>query len=209
MGCFFCDPDQLKFLVQSALPELVSSYGYGVRRKLVLWTAGCSYGEEPYTLAMVLREFSERYPGLAFDFQILATDAAPETLEIAGRGIYHEDEISPVPMGLKKKYLLRSKDREKKLIKIARGLRECVKFRNVDFVGENLKFRESIDVIFCRDLLDRVMKTAQANLLYQFYQHMSPGGYLFMGQSALSDELCTFLIPVASAIYRKTGGDCA
>ena len=172
-----------------------------------MWTVGCSHGEEPYTIAMVLREFSERYPGLDFDFQILATDAVPGTLQIAQRGIYHEDEISPVPMGLKKKYLLRSKDREKKLIRIVQELRKFVKFRNVDFMEEDLKFRESIDVIFCRDLLDHVAKTLRANLLYQFYQHLSPGGYLFMGQSALRGEPCTPLVPVASAVYKKSGGN--
>jgi chemotaxis protein methyltransferase CheR len=207
MADFFCDPDQLKFLVQSALPELLSSYGYGVRRKLMLWSVGCSHGEEPYTLAMVLSEFSERYPGLDFDFQILATDAAPGALQIAERGIYHEDEIVPIPVGFRKKYLLRSRDREKNLIRIACELRELVKFRNIDFEEENLKFRESIDVIFCRDLLDRVGKTVRADILHQFYRHLSPGGYLFVGQSVLPGELSIPVISVGSAIYRKTGGD--
>ncbi len=206
MADFFCDPDQLKFLVQSALPELLTSYGYGVRRKFMLWSVGCSHGEEPYTLAMVLSEFSERYPGLDFDFQVLATDAAPGALKIAQCGIYREDEIAPVPMGLRKKYLLRSKDREKKLIRIVPELQEFVKFRNVDFLQEDLKFRESIDIIFCHDLLDRVGKTVRADLLRQFYHHLSPGGYLFVGQSVLPAELSIPVVPVGSAIYRKTGG---
>ncbi len=209
MADFFCDPDQLKFLVQSALPELVSAYGCGVRRKLVLWSVGCSHGEEPYTLAMLLREFSLRYPGLDFDFQVLATDAAPAALQIAERGIYHEDEITSVPVGLRKKYLLRSRDREKKLIKISRDLREFVKFRNIDFPAGDLKFRESIDVIFCRELLDGVGETVRTNLLHQFYLHMSLGGYLFMGQSVLPGELCDPLAPVASAVYKKIQNDSA
>ncbi len=173
----------------------------------MLWSVGCSQGEEPYTLAMVLSEFSERYPGLDFNFQILATDAVPSTLQTAERGVYYEDQIGPVPMDLRKKYLLRSRDREKKLIRIVSELREFVKFRNVDFLEEDLKFRESIDIIFCRDLLDRVEKTVRMNLLQQFYQHLSPGGYLFVGQSVPPGELPIPVVPVGSAIYRKSGGD--
>jgi len=169
----------------------------------MLWSVGCSQGEEPYTLAMVLSEFSERYPGLDFNFQILATDAVPSTLQAAERGIYYEDQIGPVPMGLRKKYLLKSRDRDKKLIRVVSELREFVKFRNVDFLDEDLKFRESIDIIFCRDLLDRVEKTVRMNLLQQFYQHLSPGGYLFLGQSENLHGMDLPLVQEATSIFRK------
>jgi chemotaxis protein methyltransferase CheR len=203
MTDFFLDPDQLKFLVRSVLPELVSAYGCGIRRKLVLWSVWCSHGEEPYTLAMLLSEFSLRYPGLDFDFQVLATDAAPEALKIAERGVYNEDEITPVPVGLRKKYFLRSRDRERKLVRIARDLREFVKFRNVDCLEDDLKFRESIDIIFCRDLPDNVGEAVLTNLLHQFCLHLSPGGYLFTGRSGPSGALCVPLVPVAPAVYKK------
>jgi chemotaxis protein methyltransferase CheR len=207
MGDFFFDTTQLEYLVQSALPELVKSYGYGVRRRLVLWCMQCSNGEEPYTLAMVLKEFSARYPGLEFDFLILATDAAPGILRTAERAIYLEESVSSVPMTLRKKYLLRSKDRERGLVKIAPELKESVKFRNIDFMTEDLKFREPIDIIFCRDFFSNVDRVLRASLLRQFCRHLSPGGYLFLDRSESLTELSVSLTPAASGIYRKLGNN--
>jgi len=205
MAEFFFDPTQLEYLVQNALPELIKSYGYGVKRKLVLWCVRCSNGEEPYTLAMVLKEFTARYPGFDFDFLILATDAAPGILRTAERAIYHEESVSAVPVPLRKKYLLRSKDREKGLVKMAPELRESVKFRNIDLVTEELKFREPIDVIFCRDFPSKVDRALCSSLLRQFCRHLSPGGYLFLDRSESLTELSVSLTPAASGIYRKLG----
>ncbi|MBF0528893.1 MAG: chemotaxis protein CheR, partial [Deltaproteobacteria bacterium] len=164
MTDFLGDPTQFEFLVQRVLPELIKTYGYGIRKKLVLWSVSCSNGEEPYSLAMALSEFSDRYPGFAFDFLILATDAEPGALQTAERAIYHEESIHPVPLAWRKKYLLRSKDREKKRVKIADELRKLVKFRHIDFMKPKLEFREPIDVIFCRGLFDRLEKHLQEKL---------------------------------------------
>lgn len=205
MAEFFCDPIQLEYLVQCALPELIKSYGYGVQRRLVLWCAGCSNGEEPYTLAMVLKEFSVRFPGFQFDFLILATDPAPGILQTAERAIYHEESISTVPVPLRKKYLLKSKDREKKLVKIAPELKESVRFRNMDITMDDVKFREPIDIIFCRDFLSHMDRMACMGLLRQFCRHLSPGGYLFLNRSESLGELSVSLTPAGSGIYRKLG----
>ena len=202
MPDFFCDPTQLEYLVQNALPELIGIYGCGVHRRLVLWCVCCAGGEEPYTLAMVLKEFAGRYPGLPFDFLVLATDMSPAMLQTAERAIYHEASVDSVPMPLRRKYLLRSRDREKKLVKIAPELRNFVKFRNLDLLEEDLKFREPIDIIFCRDMPGRV---AGAALVRQFCRHLSPGGYLFLDRSESLSGLSPSLVPAASGIYRKPG----
>lgn len=205
MAEFFCDPIQLEYLVQCALPELIKSYGYGVQRRLVLWCAGCSNGEEPYTLAMVLKEFSVRFPGFQFDFLVLATDPAPGILQTAERAIYYEESISTVPVPLRKKYLLKSKDREKRLVKIAPEVRESVRFRNMDITMDDVKFREPIDIIFCRDFLGHMDKMACMGLLRQFCRHLSPGGYLFLNRSDSLGELSVSLTSAGSGIYRKLG----
>ena len=206
MADFFCDPTQLEYLVQCALPDLIGGCGFGIKRRLVLWCVSCAGGEEPYTLAMVLKEFAGRYPGLPFDFLVLATDASPAVLQTAERAIYHEASVSTVPMPLRRKYLLRSRDREKRLVKIAPELRESVKFRNIDLHGEDLKFREPIDIIFCRDLPGRVGERAGADLVRRFCNHLSPGGYLFLDRSESLSGLSASLVPAASGIYRKLGG---
>ncbi len=94
---FFREPKHFDYLVQTALPELDQDFTeQHSRRKYTIWSAGCSTGEEPHTLAMVLNEFAEKQQG--FYFSILATDISTRVLEHARRGIYKEDVVQPVPM---------------------------------------------------------------------------------------------------------------
>jgi chemotaxis protein methyltransferase CheR len=152
---------------------------------------------------MVLSEFAKRYPGLDFQFLILATDPSPEDLQQAKRAIYTEKSIGLMPMALRRKYLLRSKDDRRPLVRIAPEVRELVKFRKVDILGEEIRFRESIDIIFCHDVFSHVGKDVRLQLLTRFYRRMSPGGYLFVEYSDLTGDLGIPLIPVAPTIYRK------
>ena len=204
MNGFFQEPAHLEYLVQRALPELIRSYGYGVGKKLTVWIAGCLRGEEPYTLAMVLSEFSRRYPGIGFDFLILASDASEEVLEAAQRGIYTEEDAKPVPLPFKKKYLMRSKDRTRKLVRIVPELRETVKFRRMPLTEGPLRFRETLDVIFCRDVFCHIDRQSCSDLLHRIYDHLSPGGYVFMGDSIDPCDIDVPLVLVAQRIYRKT-----
>ncbi len=196
MPTFFHNADQLSYLAHSALPELIRTYGYGVKRSLVLWSAHCFQGEEAYSLAMVLHEFRELCPGLDFSFRLIATDSNAKNLSVAGTAVYPEDTIVNVPLPLRKKYLLRSRDREKRLIRIVPDVRGAVSFRNVDFENEILKFREPVDIIFWHDVMARMAKDLRLRLLAQFYDLMSPGGYLFTGTATLPEEAPSALTPV-------------
>lgn len=207
MPTFFHNADQLSYLAHSALPELIRTYGYGVKRSLVLWSAHCFQGEEAYSLAMVLHEFRELCPGLDFSFRIIATDSNAKHLSMAGLAIYPEDMIVNVPLPLRKKYLLRSRDREKRLIRMGAELRRVVKFRTINFSNENLKFREPVDIVFWHDVMARMTKELRQRLMNQFYDLMSPGGYLFTGIATLPDETPAALTPVENCIYRKLNGN--
>ena len=101
---FFREPGHFDYLAQKALPELIALHGAGIRKNLMVWSAGCSTGEEPYTLAIVLSEFTERCPGFKFRYLILATDISTEVLEKAKHGIYEHERVDPLPPGMKKKY---------------------------------------------------------------------------------------------------------
>ena len=101
---FFREPEHFDYLVQEALPDLISRKGIGVRKTLSLWSAGCSSGEEPYTLAMVLSDFSERFYENSLDYRILATDVSLTVLKKAKMGIYEREHIEPVPFHMRKKY---------------------------------------------------------------------------------------------------------
>lgn len=203
MNGFFHEPAHLEYLVQSALPELIRSYGYGVGRKLTVWIAGCLRGEEPYTLAMVLSEFSRRYPGIGFDFLILASDASEDVLEAAQRGIYTEEDAQPVPLPFKTKYLMRSKDRSRKLVRIVPELREMVKFRRIPLTEGPLRFRETLDVVFCRDVFRHIDSQSRRILLHRMYPHLSPGGYVFLGDAIDPRDIDVPLVLEAQSVYRK------
>lgn len=204
MTVFFQDAEQLQYLVKTVLPELIRSYGSGVRQKLMLWSAACFSGEEPYTLAMVLSEFAAHYPGLGFRFLILATDVAGNVLETAKRAIYHEDSVQLVPASMQKKYLLRSKDRDKRLVRVNADIRAQVRFRKIHSLEGAQTFREPIDIIYCSNLAGQIGSAMWSRLLARFYRYLSPGGYIFVRdpQQPLPDIQVPLRL-VAPTVYKK------
>ena len=92
---FFGESDHFDYLFQTALPKLLSRDGAGIRKTLFLWSAACSTGEEPYTSAMVVNEFRERYQG--YRFSVLATDISTRVRETGRSAVYREEAVSPVP----------------------------------------------------------------------------------------------------------------
>ena len=200
---FFREPAHFDFLVHSALPDLIKRTGAGVRRKLTIWSAGCSTGEEPYTLTMVLREMQEQYPQLPLQFDILATDISTRVLEIARRAVYRQERIEPIPQGLRRKYLLRSRDRQSPMVRIVPENRRMVRFGRLNFMDEDFGLRERMDVIFCRNVIIYFDKSTQENLMRKFCRHLQGGGYLFLGHS---ESLHGFDLPleqIAPTVYRK------
>ncbi|MBI4847886.1 MAG: protein-glutamate O-methyltransferase [Nitrospirae bacterium] len=202
---FFREPKHFQYLTSIALPALMSKKCTDSRRKLMVWSAGCSTGEEPYTLSMVLSEFAENYPKSGFDFLILATDISTKVLEKAKNAIYSHDSADPVPGILRKKYLLRGRDRNQNLVRIVPGLREKVKFRRLNFLEGDFGMREPLDIIFCRNVLIYFDRPTQEKLLNKFCRHLSPGGYIFLGHSETLHNMNIPLVSVSTTIYRKPG----
>jgi chemotaxis protein methyltransferase CheR len=201
---FFREPQHFEYLVRTALPQLVRDTGAGVRRPLAAWSAACSTGEEPYTLAMVLSEVAEGLPG--FRFQILATDISIRVLEHARRGVYAGDRVAPVPAPLRKKYLLRSRDPQKDLVRVDPEVRACVKLRRLNLLDDDFGLRELQDVVFCRNVMIYFDRETQEGVLNRLCRHLAPGGYLFLGHSESINGLKVPLRPVAPTIYRHAGG---
>jgi len=116
---FFREPGHFDFLTKHALPEMIEAHSEEIHKRLTIWSAGCSSGEEPYTLAMVLSEFASQR---RFSFLILATDISKSMLEKAALAIYDAERIAPVPVDLQKKYLLRGKDRTQKRFRVDQAI---------------------------------------------------------------------------------------
>ena len=199
---FFREPAHFEFLAQTSLPQLIKSQGAGVRRAFWIWSAGCSSGEEPYTMAIVLKEFSEHYPGIDFKTNILATDISTRVLEKAASAIYDMEKVEALPIVLKKKYLLRSKDRQKKQVRIAEELRSMVRFRRLNFMDADFCLRERMDVIFCRNVIIYFDRPTQERLINKFCRYLIPGGYLFIGHSETLNNLNVPVVQVAPTIYQ-------
>jgi chemotaxis protein methyltransferase CheR len=199
---FFREPQHFQFLSQKILPELTRDLGWGSRdNPLRIWSAGCSTGEEPYTLAMFLSEFSAVHPG--FYFAILGTDISTKVLDAARLAIYEHEAVEPVPIPWRKKYLLRSKNKNKTLVRLTPELRQLVQFRYLNFMEENYGIKESQAVIFCRNVLIYFDRPTQAAVLRRLCRQLRQGGYLFIGHSETMHSLDLPLAQSAPTVYRK------
>ncbi len=198
---FFREPSHFDYLTRTALTVLQEHQRFSSRRPLRIWSAGCSTGEEPYTLSMVLSDVRESQPG--FRFGILATDISTRVLEIARRAVYPMERIEPVSPLHRKKYLLKGRDQRNPEVRIAPELRNLVRFGRLNFMDEDFGLPEMVDIIFCRNVIIYFDKETQEKLMVKFSRHLKPGGYLFLGHSESLHGYQTPFVQVAPTIYRK------
>ncbi len=196
---FFREAGHFEYLVSRALPDLCARNG--TARKYFAWSAGCSTGEEPYTLAMVLSEYSQQVP--AFRFSLLATDICTEVLAKAAAGIFKSELVRPVPVDLRRKYFMRSRDPESDLLRIVPELRAMVEFRRVNFMEADLGVVDAPEIIFCRNVIIYFNRPTQIRILQKLTRQLAPGGYFFAGHSESLQGMDLPLIAVAPSVYRK------
>jgi chemotaxis protein methyltransferase CheR len=199
---FFREPSHFDYLVGTTLPALQRLRSFDSRRPLRIWSAGCSTGEEPYTLAMVLAEVRERQPG--FQFEIIATDISTRVLDIARRAVYPMERVEPVSMVYRKKYLLKGRDRRNPEVRIVPELRRSVRFGRLNFMEEDFGLPEMVDIIFCRNVIIYFDKTTQEQLMCKFSRYLNQDGFLFLGHSESLHGYDTPFAQIAPTIYRKT-----
>lgn len=178
---FFREPDHFDFLATTAIPELLRQRRAGAHTLLKAWSAASSIGAEPYTLAMVISEASRQHRG--FRFTVLATDISTRVLRTAALGIYPEAMIEPVPLAMRKAYLLRGKDASRGLVRIAPSLRRQVQFGRLNLMDTSYPLDADHDIIFCRNILIYFDKATQQAVLARLCDHLRPGGFLFLGHS--------------------------
>lgn len=177
---FFREPEHFSFLARVALPDILKRRGR-IDRPVKIWSAGCSTGAEPYTVAMVLSESARDRRGLRTS--ILATDLCSKALRQAVLAIYPAEMAEPVPPEIRRRYLLRSKDRARAQVRIAPELRRLVRFGRLNLMAERYPVDQDMDAIFCRNLLIYFEKPKQRAVLERLCGHLVPGGYLFLGHS--------------------------
>lgn len=196
---FFREPRHFDFLVANALPEFTQQNITG--RPLLVWSAGCSTGEEPYTLAIVLSEYALTHPG--FRFRILATDISTTVLARAERGIYSEETVAPIAPPLKRKYFMRSREPGSNRVRIVPELRRLIEFRRLNFMDADYGVTERVDAIFCRNVIIYFDRPTQERILGRLARHLVPRGYLFVGHAETLHDMHLPVAPVAPALYRR------
>ena len=195
---FFREPVHFDFLTEIMLPRYIAVTG---RQFLKIWSAGCSSGEEPYTIAIVLSEFREHNRN--FDFQIIATDISTRMILKAETAIYSEERVAPLSESLKKKYLLKSKNRLSRTVRIIPELRAKVSCARVNFMDEEYPVKEYFDVIFCRNVLIYFDRKTQEDVINRLCTKLKSGGYFFLGHS---ESITNYRVPlkqVKSTIFIK------
>ena len=196
---FFREPVHFDFLHSNVLPELLN--GERPNRLIKVWSAGCSSGEEPYTLAMSLSEYMLEHPG--FDFSIFATDISSRILKSAVDAIYKENRVEMLPLQLKKRYLLKSKDRINPTVRIVPDLRRRVSFQRLNFMDSSYNVPENFDIIFCRNVLIYFDRETQEKVINKLCSKLKPDGFFFLGHS---ESITNFDVPLKQlkpTIFRK------
>ncbi len=198
---FFREPVHFDFLTQTAVPAIEKLRRVSDLKKLNIWSAGCSSGEEPYTMAMTLSEYFENRPG---DFSILATDISTRVLAKAKKGVYAKDVIQPVAQMCRQKYLMRGKGASEGFFRIVPELRKKINFQRLNLLeGKSFGMKQQMDMIFCRNVIIYFDRSTQKGLFEKYYNQLIPGGYMFIGHSETLQNINSNFVQIASATYRK------
>lgn len=191
---FHREPKHFSFLTQNALPALAKIRPDGER--LRIWSAGCSTGQEPYSLAMTLCSV---LPRLAPDPRILCTDLNTDAVNFAERGIYAADDLNSLSHEQKVRWF-RAVDSDG--YEVSEVLRSMLVFKTLNLF-ERWPIRKEIDVIFCRNVLIYFEPQAQQALVERFTGHLRPGGYLFLGHSESLPTGWSTLKRVGATVYQR------
>lgn len=193
---FFRENHHFEFLRSTLIPDLRAARGLsGPGKGLRVWSAGCSTGEEPYTLAMCLNEWLQ--PGETYALQ--ATDISPSVLAHARAGIYGEDRVADIPKDLLRKYMVKQDGK----YKVQPRLQANLTFRQLNFKSPFADGRTTFDLILCRNVIIYFDRDAQCQLMDKFHRCLNPGGYLFLGHSESLNGVYDKLRFVRASVYRK------
>lgn len=192
---FMREADHFQFFKDKALPELKKSIK---NKDLRIWSAGCSSGEEPYTIAFLVDEFFGKEKAL-WDTKILATDISTRVLEYAIKGIYSDETVDKLPSLWLENYFRRNESG----YEIVDKIKKEVIFRRFNLMDRVFPFKKKFHVIFCRNVMIYFDKQTKAELVKKFYDAMEKGAYLFVGHSESLHRDETALKYVMPSVYRK------
>lgn len=203
---FFRENHHFEFLKNTLLPQLLQQKR--ANREIRIWSAGCSTGEEPYTIAISLFEklktltggYDRSDPCRGWDIKILATDISTKVLGTAQAGSYTADALrEDLPESLLANYF----DRDGPNTFVAKNfVKQLIRFRRLNFKEQAYPFKKSFDLIFCRNVMIYFDEAMKQHVLTRFHQHLASHGHLFLGHSETMFGSKLFA-PVHITVYRK------
>ncbi len=183
---FFREFYQLEVFGEVLLPELEKKRANDRIKKLKIWSAGCSSGEEPYTLAIIVMEILDDYR--KWDIEILASDIDESVLEKAKRGIYGKRSVKDVPPEYLEKYFIRSGEN----YIVIDEVKKLVKFEKLNLMDDSkMRLKRGFDYIFCRNVLIYFDDQSRKKVVSHFYNALNKGGYIFLGHSESLSRITT------------------
>ena len=197
---FFREPHHFEFLRARLIPEL-RRYG---KRELRIWSAGCSSGEEPYSIAFAIGEALGKCH--AWDVRIMATDIDTEVLAQARAGIYPVAALEDVPAVLRRACFLRGYGEFRGQVQVRPELRRLVEFRRINLKEPDWGLHTRFDVIFCRNVIIYFERPLQQEIVERLTGFLKPEGYFFGGHSENLFWMRDLLVPVEPTVYRLNHG---
>lgn len=193
---FFREKHHFDFLRQRLVPELTAQ---GMSRELQVWSAGCSTGEEPYSLAMTLKECLP--PG--WSARITATDIDSNVLATAAQGVYAQERVSGIDADCMRRWFQRGTGSNGGKVRAKRELREMINFSQLNLMHSSWQVPSQFDFIFCRNVLIYFDRETKQKLAKKYARLLNTGGYLFIGHSESLFRLSDDFELVGNTIYRK------
>lgn len=192
---FYRESHHFDFMRERVIPEFKSG------RNLRIWHAGCSSGEETYTMAMTLYE---AIPDIeSWNLDIISSDIDTKILADAERGIYDESRVDPVQPSLIKRYFLKGKGDKEGMVKFRNEYKRGMSFQQVNLLAPNWGLTGPFEVIMCRNVMIYFDKETQAKLVERFQNALRPGGYLMVGHSESLNGIEAGLTNLGKTIYHK------
>jgi chemotaxis protein methyltransferase CheR len=190
---FFREIEHFNYLRDNILPELKNT-------RMRFWSAACSSGEEPFSLAILLRD---EVPNIdSKDVKILATDISTTMLEKASDAVFREEALRDLPVSILKKYFVKIRKEWPRTYRLKDSVRSMIKFAWLNLMGP-WPMKSPFNVIFCRNVMIYFDKPTQQRLIKRFWHLLEPGGYLFVGHAEGLSSISHKFRYIRPATYRK------
>lgn len=195
---FFREPHHFEYLKSDVFPTLLQSNA--ATKKIRIWSAGCSTGEEPYSIAMTTLDFFSSHPG--WDVKIIATDLDSNVVDTGKQGVYPLSRIEGVSSNHKKRWIKRGKGDKSDLIKMSDELQNMITFKQLNLL-ETWPFSGPLDIIFCRNVVIYFDKDTQKILFDRYADLLNSDAHLFIGHSENMFNVCHRFKTLGNTIYQK------